>query len=94
MGADLLAPQVPQLAYPLGEHSVPVVEVDAEGLVLRAPVADPEAGLDPAIADHIDQRHLLGDLDSGMQRQQADSGADPDASGAGGHSRRQGPTLR
>ncbi len=68
-----------QLADALGEHPVPMLEVTAERLVFGLAVANAEAGLHPPAADHVDDGHLLGELDRGVQREQGDRGADAQA---------------
>ena len=68
----------------LGDAPPPVV-VDAVHLVLGGAVADRCDVADPAPADDVDDRHLLGEAHRVVQRQQHDRHRDRKGRGTGGH---------
>ena len=79
LGAGFLAPEPAHLPDPLGEHAVAVLEVAVEREVLGLAVPHSETGFDAPVADDVDDRDLLGQLDRPVQREQRDCGADPQA---------------
>jgi len=60
--------------------------------VVRRPSSDPK--IEPAVAEDVDHRRLLGQADRMMEGKHADAGTQPDGLGLGGDMRKDGHQRR
>jgi hypothetical protein len=88
------APQPAQLARGRVGRAVPGRDVGAVEFVLGNSVSGADAEVQPPVAEDVDDRGLLGDLDGAVQRRDQDAGADPHPLGARRRGGREGERLR
>ena len=82
----VVGPQLAQQPQPLLEARDPLLERHAERLVLGLHVAEPEADVEPALADDVERRELLGEHHRVVERRDHDLGRQ---AGVGAHLARQ-----